>query len=180
MNFNDAQNDMDIAYFGGATGVLVSGIVWCIAASVALFSTDKNSMLTLFFGGMVIFPLSIVLAKLLQRSGAHHSNNPLSKLAMETTVILFVGLFIAFTIAQNQATWFYPIMLLAIGVRYLMFQTLYGNKLYWVLGAALMLAGALCIVFNAAFITGAFVGGIIEVLFSFALFYNAKNPISKN
>lgn len=176
MNFKDAQNNMDDAYFGGSTGVLVSGIIWCIAATVAVFSTNLNSMMTLFFGGMFIFPLSMLFAKLLKRTGSHDSNNPLSKLAMETTIILFVGLFIAFTVAQNQVTWFYPVMLLSIGVRYLMFQTLYGNKLYWILGATLMLAGALCLIFNCAFITGAFAGGLIEIAFSIILFNGAKKP----
>ena len=33
MKFEDAQKDMNFSYFGGGTGVLVSGLVWCIAGS---------------------------------------------------------------------------------------------------------------------------------------------------
>jgi hypothetical protein len=36
MKFEDAQQNMNLAYFGGGTGVLVSGLVWCIAGFVAL------------------------------------------------------------------------------------------------------------------------------------------------
>ena len=28
MKFEEAQKDMDFSYFGGGTGVLVSGMVW--------------------------------------------------------------------------------------------------------------------------------------------------------
>ena len=106
MKFEDAQQNMNLAYFGGGTGVLVSGLVWCIAGFVALLHSNQSSMLTLFFGGM----------------------------------------FIAFYVAKLQAEWFYSIMLMIIGVRYLVFNTLYGMKVYWILGASLMFFGMLCIV----------------------------------
>lgn len=70
----------------------------------------------------------MLLSKALKRSGNHDSKNPLGKLALESTVILFVGLFLAFYVAKLQAEWFYPIMLMIIGVRYLIFNTLYGIK----------------------------------------------------
>jgi hypothetical protein len=177
MKFEDAQKDMNFAYIGGGTGVLVSGLVWCIAGLVGLLHTNQYSMLTLFFGGMFIFPLSMLLAKILKRPGNHDPRNPLSKLALESTILLFVGLFLAFTVARLQIEWFYPIMLLTIGVRYLLFNTLYGLKIYWLLGALLMFSGAACIVFNAEFIMGAFVGGITEILFSVIILNHSKKVL---
>ncbi len=56
-------------------------------------------------------------------------------------------------------------MLMMIGVRYLMFQTVYGNKLYWLLGVTLIIAGMFCILLGAPFIIGAFIGGITELVF---------------
>lgn len=87
-------------------------------------------MLTLFFGGMFIHPLAIMLSKTLKRSGNHDAKNPIGKLALESTMILFVGLFLAFYVAKLQIEWFYPIMLMIIGVRYLTFNTLYGARIY--------------------------------------------------
>ncbi len=174
MNFNNAQTDMNAAYFGGGPGVLISGLVWCAAGIVALLVSTQASMLTLFFGGMAIHPLGMLLAKLLKRTGQHASDNPLGKLAIESTVIIFVGLFLAFYVAKLQVEWFYPIMLMAIGVRYLVFNTLYGNKLYWLLGGALIVSGMLCVVLNAAFATGAFVGGVVEVVFAFVILMRSK------
>jgi uncharacterized protein YacL len=177
MIFTDAQKDMDYSYYGGATGVLVSGLIWCIAGLIGLTYSTQASMYALFIGGMFIFPLSMLMSKVLKRSGKHKPENPLSKLAMESTIIIFVGLFLAFLVASLKVEWFYPIMLLAIGVRYLVFNTLYGNRTYWALGAVLMLAGVFCMLFNANFIIGAFVGGVTEVLFSLLIFKQSKTVI---
>ena len=174
MKFEEAQKDMNFAYFGGATGVLVSGLVWCIAGFVALLYSNQSSMLALFFGGMFIHPLGMLLAKMLKRPGKHNPENPLGKLALESTVIIFVGLFLAFCVAQIKIEWFYSIMLLAIGVRYLIFNTLYGTRTYWLLGACLMLSGALSIVLDANFILGAFIGGVTEIIFSLVIFNQSK------
>jgi len=179
MKFEDAQQNMNLSYFGGGTGALVSGLVWCVAGFFALLHSNQSSMLTLFFGGMFIHPLAMLLSKILKRSGNHNPNNPLGKLALESTIILFVGLFLAFYVAKLQVEWFYPIMLMIIGVRYLVFNTLYGIKTYWVLGVLLMVSGILCILLGANFIIGAFVGGVTEVVFSFVIFMQTKNLVLK-
>jgi hypothetical protein len=170
---------MNYSYFGGASGVFISGLVWCVAGFVALSFSNQLSMLTLFFGGMLIHPLAIVMSKTLKRSGSHRPENPLGKLALESTIILFVGLFIAFYVATLNVDWFYPIMLLTIGVRYLVFNTLYGSKIYWILGASLMLSGMLCILLGADFTLGVFIGGVTELVFSWFIFKQSKDLILK-
>ncbi len=180
MNFKDAQQDMSFAYLGGGTGVLVSGIIWCIAGLFAMFYNYQVSMLALFFGGMLIHPLSILIAKLLKRTGKHQTDNPLGKLAIESTMILFIGLFLAFYVSSLKVEWFFPVMLLAIGVRYLIFNTLYDNKVYWLLGGILMVSGMLCILFSADFIVGAFFGGITEVIFSLIILKQSTDNKLKN
>lgn len=170
MDFNTFQKDMREAYFGGATGVLASGLVWGISGVVGIYLSAFASMITLFIGGMFIFPLSILFSKLLKRTGKNSSNNGLKYLAIESLGILFVGLFLAFVIAQFKVAFFYPIMLLIIGARYLTFQTLYGLKTYWVLGVLLILFGAMALIFNLPFIAGAFIGSVIEIIFALVLF----------
>ena len=66
-----------------------------------------------------------------------------------------------------------------IGVRYLIFNTLYGMKIYWVLGALLIFFGMGCIVLNANFVIGAFIGGITEILFALVIFAQSKGPVLK-
>lgn len=170
MDYIDSQKDMRRAYLCGATGVLVSGIVWLIAATVALIQSNTASMLTLFFGGMLIFPVSVQLARLLGAKAPHAKHNVLRHLAIENLGILFGGLFIAFVAAQQNPALFYPVMLIIIGARYLTFQSVYGLKTYWILGVLLMLAGFTSAATSQDFVVGAFVGGGIEIGFALLLF----------
>jgi hypothetical protein len=148
MKFEAAQENMRFSYFGGGVGVLVSGLIWCAAGSVALVHSNQLSMLALFFGGMFIHPLAMLLSKYFKRPGNHHPKNPLGKLALESTIILFVGLFLAFYVAKLQVEWFYPIMLI--------------------------FSGMLCILLGANFIIGAFIGGATEIVFSLVIINQSK------
>lgn len=170
MNIREAQNDMRESYLGGATGALVSGIIWLIAGSSTFFVNELTSISILFFGGMLIFPASTILSKILKRRGKHLKENPLASLAMESTLIIFIGLFIAYAIFQNNSSWFFPIMLIIIGVRYVIFQSIYGMKLYWIFGLTLILAGMFCMMSNQAFYMAPLVGGGIEIVFALIIF----------
>jgi len=131
MDINEAQKDMHLSYLGGGAGVLASGLIWLITGAVAFYYTKQTTILIFFLGGMLIHPLGIVISKLFNRSGQHKKDNPLAKLALESTLILFVGLFVAYSIFQIKTDWFFPIMLMMIGVRYLLFQSIYGMKIFW-------------------------------------------------
>lgn len=169
MTFKEAQKDMRNAYYGGAPGAFASGLVWLTAGIIALLSTQQLSVLVFFVGGMLIHPIGIVLSKVLKRSGKHQKENPLSTLALESTFILFIGLFIAYLTLQTHPNWFFSIMILIIGGRYLVFNSIYGMRVYWVFGAILIIAGFLGLVGNAPFYLIGLVGGIIEILFAFII-----------
>lgn len=169
MNLLVAQEDMRKAYLGGGPGAFVSGIVWLSAGITALMSTQQISVIVFFFGGMLIHPIGMLLSKALKRSGKHQDGNPLSHLAMESTIILFIGLFIAYLTFQFRPYWFFSIMILIIGGRYLIFSSIYGMRIYWVFGATLIVAGICGVLFNKQFHLIGIVGGIIEILFSFII-----------
>ncbi|WP_417585426.1 DUF7010 family protein [Nitrincola sp.] len=162
MNVESAQQGMRDAYVDGWPGVTISGIVWLIAAAVCLKVGTVAGIFTLFIGGMTIFPLSLVASKALGRAGTHLKNNPMGPLALETTALLFGGLAIAFGVSQVNPNWFFPVMLITIGCRYLMFQTLYGLKLYWLLGVLLALPGVAFMFLPTQPVWPALTGGVVE------------------
>lgn len=166
MEIREAQEDMSNAYYGGGPGSLVSGLVWVISGVIAMFISMQASVLTFFFGGTLIFPISMLISKLLNRSGKHKPDNPLAILALESTILLFVGFFIAFLLLGDRPEWFYSIMCLIIGGRYLLFNTLYGKRIYWFFGALLLLAGCLSFFFDIPIYFMAITGGLIEIVFS--------------
>lgn len=174
MTLESAQQEMRQGYLGGGTAMLVSGIVWLVAAVVSWVGSPTSAIFTLFIGAALIFPLGSVLARLLGHTGRSSKSNPLEVLALETTVLLFIGFFVAIAAFQVRQNWFFPIMLLMIGGRYILFATLYGMRLYWVLGLILMVAGGGLLALNAPFVTGAFVGGAIEGSFSIIIMLLVK------
>jgi len=170
MDVKTAQQDMRTAYTNGATGVLASGLMWLTSAFVALSFSIKASILTLFFGGMLIYPIGILFDKLAQRSGKHAKENPLASLAFESTVILLIGIMLALAMAQIKAEFFFLITLVIIGGRYFLFQTLYGNKTYWLLGGALAALGVAAYLLNLPIKAVVFAGAIIEIVFAILIF----------
>jgi hypothetical protein len=174
MTFIEAQEDMRKSYFGGGPGAFASGIVWLTAGITALISIKQISVLVFFFGGMLIHPIGIMLSKALNRSGKHKNGNPLSSLALESTFMLFIGLFIAYFALQIRPNWFFSIMILIIGGRYLVFSSIYGMRIYWAFGTTLILSGIWGFLFNAPFHLIGLIGGIIEILFSFIILYLEK------
>ncbi|MEM8863168.1 MAG: hypothetical protein AAGD96_33075 [Chloroflexota bacterium] len=175
MIISDAQKNMVVAYLGGGPGMLVSGIVWVIAGLFGQFVGVQAAVLALFIGGMFIFPGGQQLSRLLGRTGSHEPGNPMGTLALEGTFLLFIGIFLSFVLVQFQADFFFPTMLLFIGGRYLTFQTIYGMRIYWIIGGLLILAGGLCLAFNAPFVWGGFIGGLIEIIGSIVIIYQIRS-----
>lgn len=160
-----AQHDMRTAYLGGAPGLFVSGTVWAVSGLVCLWRSPQAAIWALYAGGVLIHPLSVVLTRLLGRSGSHDRGNPLGALAMASTFWMILMLALAYGIALWRIGLFFPAMLCIIGGRYLTFATLYGGKLYWICGAALALAGYGLATLHAPPAAGAFAGAAIEIVF---------------
>lgn len=170
MTIAEAQLDMRTAYFGGATGMLTSAIVWMIAGFVALTMSPQKAVWTLLIGGMFIHPVATLFEKLIGRSGKHNKNNPLASLAIATTVWMISMMVIAYILSIYRLDLFFPAMLFIIGGRYLTFATLFGTRIYWFCGGALILAGYLLASNNAIPVIGAFTGSAIEAIFAVIIF----------
>lgn len=173
LTIGDAQRDMRSGYYGGAPGVLASSIAWLVAGAVAMLVSPTAAVWALFIGGMFIFPVGVVIAKLLGRAGVHSRGNPLGALAMEGTVLLMVCLPLAFVASLYKLEWFFPAMLVVIGGRYFTFATLYGSRIFWALGGTLVVAAFLLVALRLPTEAGAFAGGLIELVFAVVLFVTA-------
>ena len=173
-SITNAQADLRKGYADGALGVMASGTVWMVAALVAFLLSSQTAVWTLFFGGMLIHPLGLLLAKLVGISGSHHKKNPLGKLVMEGTVFMLMCIPLALLLSLQDHAWFFQGMLLIIGGRYLTFTTLYGIKTYWVLGAVLGTAAFALFFLNASSGVSALLGSIIELGFGAFMFFSYK------
>jgi hypothetical protein len=172
-----AQEEMRRAYFGGAPGMLVSSIAWLTAALVAVHQSPQRAVIALFVGGILIHPISTLLTKFLGRSAKHSPGNPLGRLAFETTIWLIASLPLAYVVSRFRIEWFFPAMLLVIAGRYTVFSTVFGSRIFWVCGAALMAAAYVLFKLNATPEVGALTGASIEALFSATIFARSRMPV---
>ena len=169
MTLAEAQRDMRQAYLSGAPGMLTSACVWLAAGLVALYMTPERALWTLFIGASFIHPVSVLLVKLLGRSGNHAKGNALGSLAFATTVWLILSCAIAYGLALYRMEWFFPAMLCVIGGRYLTFATLFGVRLYWACGLTLAAAAYALLQTHRVPAVSALTGAAVEASFGVAI-----------
>jgi hypothetical protein len=174
MSIEEAQSNMRHAYYGGATGIAISALVWLIAAGTA-FLAPAFAVIALFVGGMFIHPGAVLLSKLLGRPGSHQKGNPLAQLAVESTVWLLLAICVAFLASMQRAEWFFIAMMLTIAGRYFTFATLYGIRLYWACGATLAVGAFALAALDAPTTTITLTGGLVELAFAAVVFNRERN-----
>jgi hypothetical protein len=182
--FKQAQTDMRKGYANGSIGIIVSGLIWLLSATISYQYSAKQAVWMLLIGGMFIHPLGVLLSKAIGLSGTHTKGNPLGNLAMEGTIFMIMCLPLAFGLSLQYAEWFFQGMLLIIGGRYLTFASIYGIRLYWILGALLGVAAYLLFYFKVESFGSLLTGSLIEISFGLFMFFSFRrdnlNVIAKN
>lgn len=164
------QNEMCYAHYDGAPGVLVSGFVWVTAASVGYLIGIYQSVWTLLIGGALIYPISLVLTKMLGRPAKVSNGNALNQLAMASTVWLILCCLMAFGLFLLKQNLFFPAMMATIGCRYFVFASVFGRSIFWIFGGSLLLAANFSFLFALSPVIAAAIGGGIELFFGLFIF----------
>lgn len=168
MTMEQAQADMRRGYYSGATGIVASALAWAVAAGVAAGVSPTHGIWALLLGGVLIFPVGLLLCRLLGALGTHSKGNPLGQLAGASTFWLIFSLPIAYGLGLSNPSWFFLAMLLTIGGRYLVFASLYGMRLYWVLGLTLAVAAVVLALTRSPLIVVVAAGAAVEFAFGAA------------
>jgi hypothetical protein len=170
MDIAAAQRDMAIAYVGGAPGVFVSGAAWLIAAIVEQSHGIHAAFAVLFVGGMLIVPVSLLIARILFGTSKVSAGNPFERLGLESTMVLFAGILIGYAMLRIAPELAFPALAVTSGARYFAFRAIYGEPAYWVLGGVLAMIGALAILRQASLPSGsALMVGLAECTFAVLL-----------
>ena len=135
MHIAQAQADQRRAFANGGLGAVVSGLVWLVAGIVLARADLATAYATLFFGGFLIFPLGLFVARVILKLPKETPGNPLIKVVPECTIAMVAFLFIAWLLVDIAPDIVLPAAVLAVGTHYFPFQTAYGLKVYWLLGA---------------------------------------------
>ncbi len=176
MTIADAQRHIRHTYVGGAPGVLVSALVWLVAAVVEIRTDTATGFAALFIGGMAIFPLSRLVAAIFFRRRGRAASNGLTGIALESTIAMIGGLFAAWLLLRaGTPELVFPVAAIAVGTHYFPFKTLYGDRIYWLLAAAITLAGFAGIFAADVLPVGtAFIVAAVEAAFGIVMLMRSK------
>ncbi|MRX28156.1 hypothetical protein [Kangiella sp. HZ709] len=148
MNIEKAQAEARYQYLRGGTGAFVSGFVWLIAALVASYYGLNQGFIVLFFGGMLIFPLSTLVLKLIFKRTLLANGHPSGQIVIETVFPMIAMLVIAWLLIPIKPEWVFAVASIGVGTHYFGFRTAYGDFSYWVLGSVMTLVGLITIFFK--------------------------------
>ena len=170
MTVDEAQADLRRSYTDGGPGTVISGLVWLATSWMLARSGVQTGFAVLFFGGMLIFPLALLVNRALLKRSKEAADNPFGMLVLEVTIAMIAMLFAAWLILPHDPALVFPLSAIAVGVHYFAFKTAYGMRAYWLLGAAITLVGLVAIYRFAPLPGGvALWVGMIEVIFGLVL-----------
>jgi hypothetical protein len=168
MNLSECQREMRTAFLGGFAGQLVSGLIWLIAAAVSVWNQPFNGMAVLFFGSMLIFPLTQGALRLMGRTARVSNGNKLWGLGSQIAFTVPINFLLVGAATLYREDWFFPAAMIIVGAHYLPFITLYGMKMFGILAAVLVMSGTSLALYGPhIFSLGGWSTGSVLITFAF-------------
>ena len=168
MSFGSNQREMRTAFLGGFAGQLVSGIIWLAASGASIWVTPRVGMAVLFFGSMLIFPLTQFVVRLMGRPGRVSPENGLWSLGSQVAFIVPLNFLLVGAATLYRENWFFPAAMIVVGSHYLPFITLYGMKMFGILAVLLVAGGAFLALYGPdIFSLGGWITAALLIFFAF-------------
>ena len=168
MNITDSQREMRVTFLGGFAGQFVSGLIWLIAAGISYWYQPGYGMAALFFGSMLIFPLTQGILQLMGRPSKVSPENKLWWLGSQIAFTVPVNFLLVGAATLYREEWFFPAAMIVVGAHYLPFVTLYGMKIFAFLAVLLVCTGLILATYVPGnFSLGGWITGIVLILFAF-------------
>lgn len=168
MNIQDAQRDVRAVFLGGFAGQLVSGGVWLLSAAAATWYSPGTAIRILVFGGMLIFPLTQLLLRLMGRPASLPKGHPMNALAVQVAFAVPLSLPLIAATTLYRQNWFYSALMIAVGTHYLPFMFLYGMWQFGILAASMIVTGIVIAMYlPGVFSLGGWLTALMLLIFAF-------------
>lgn len=174
MHIAEAQADVRRSFVDGGPGQLVSGLVWFVSAIAASKGGIRVGFAVLFFGGMLIFPLTLVTTRAVFHRARTQDANALIPIALESTAAMIAGLFGAYLLVGRSPDLVFPLSTLVVGTHYFSFRTLYGDATFLILGAVISVLG-LNAIFHWLMLPGGVLWWIAGIEIVFGVYLTVRN-----
>ena len=170
MNLIDCQVEMRKSFIGGFAGQLISGLIWLAAAAASVWLRPGVGMAVLFFGSMLIFPLTQGALRMMGRPARVSAGNRLWGLGAQTAFTVPINFLLVGAATLYKEEWFFPAAMIVVGAHYLPFVTLYGMRIFGVLAAILVCSGAFLGLYGPPiFSAGGWLTAGVLLIFAFIL-----------
>lgn len=167
MTLAEAQEEMRTRFVGGFYGQLVSGVLWLVSATLAVWGSPRAAIATLVVGGFFIFPLTELLVRLGGERAALSPTNALRYLGMQVAFVLPLSMPLLLPVGLYRLNWFYPALTILLGAHYLPFVTLYGMRMFAALAAVLVGGGVVIAMYwSSSFSVGGWFTGATLLAFA--------------
>lgn len=143
VEISDAQVDVRRTYRGGSVGQAVSAAVWAAAGVVHVAASPTAAMAVLFLGGVLIFPVTSVVLRLLGGPASLPAGHPMAALGAQVAFTVPIGMLVVLALGLRDVDLFFPASMLVVGAHYLPFVHLYGDRSFAALAVVLIAAGYL-------------------------------------
>jgi hypothetical protein len=154
-NITDAQRGVRTTFLGGFAGQLVSSAVWSISAALSTWHSSRSAIYALVFGGMFIFPGTLLFLRIMGRPGGLPKAHPMNALGMQVAFMVPFSLPVIGAATLFRHNWFYPACMVIVGAHYFPFIFMYGMWQFGILAASLLGAGlAIALYLPSTFILG--------------------------
>jgi len=168
VNISDAQRDVRTVFLGGFAGQLVSSAVWSLSAALATWHSPRTAIEALVFGGMLIFPLTQLLLRLMGRPYGLPKGHPMNALGMQVAFIVPFSLPVIGAATLHNQNWFYAACMVVVGAHYMPFIFSYGMWQFGILAAALIGGGiAIGLYLPSVFSAGGWFTALALFVFAF-------------
>ena len=114
MTIADAQEETRTRFVGGFYGQLVSGVLWLVSASLAVWSSPQAAIATLVVGGFFIFPLTELLVRLGGARAVLSPTNSFRHLGMQAAFVLPLSMPLLLPVSLYRLNWFYPALMILL------------------------------------------------------------------
>ena len=174
MNIDEAQANMRHAYFGGATGIFASSLVWLAAALVSHLVSPRGGIAALFIGGMLIHPAAIRVFETARPPRRARKDNPLGRLAIETTVWMLLAIPVASCSRSSVPSGSSSRCCSPSAVATSRSRRYTDLRVYWICGIALAFAAFGLAALNAGSTVAALTGAVIELIFAAIVYASSR------
>lgn len=170
MAVDEAQRQVRSVFLGGSIGQFITGIIWLVSAALGTLAGAQPAILALVLGGMLIFPLTQLILKLLGKPGALARENPLNSLPLQSVLAMVAMYPLIYAAARFNINWFYPAFMVVVGAHYISFIFLYGMWQYGAL-AGILIGGGVTVglLWPTVFGLGGWLTGAVLVLFALVI-----------